>query len=137
MNDYSVYAKSDQIKELYVNGNSCQEIKDKLQLPVSVRQVQRYIKKWGLTRNPSESFRLAIAKGRVKFWKKPITQQRKTLSYKIRLYILQRDNFTCVYCGNTAKEARIQVDHIDNNPMNNDLTNLQTLCEPCNKGKVS
>lgn len=51
-----------QILELYKNGMSTPEIGELLNLPVSLRQVQRIIKKFGITRTKSEAFRLAIKK---------------------------------------------------------------------------
>ena len=30
----------------------------------------------------------------------------------------------------------LEIDHIDNNPMNNLVANLQVLCEPCNRAKA-
>ncbi|MEK7579770.1 MAG: HNH endonuclease [Patescibacteria group bacterium] len=40
-------------------------------------------------------------------------------------------------CGNTAKEVRLEIDHITPvvNGGNNNLYNLRTLCVLCNRGK--
>ena len=51
--------------------------------------------------------------------------------------VKQRDNFTCLCCGETNKR-KLQVDHI--NPYylggaSDDLANLQTLCSTCNRYK--
>jgi hypothetical protein len=48
-----------------------------------------------------------------------------------RLRILQRDNYTCQYCGFKAEKWQI-VHHIDGNPNNNDNNNLETICPMCN-----
>lgn len=63
----------------------------------------------------------------------------------LRYQVLKRDGRRCVLCGVTAKEARLEVDHIvPRRPDGvnvtgpggtNDLDNLQTLCGPCNRGK--
>lgn len=51
--------------------------------------------------------------------------------------ILQRDYFTCRYCGIGAPEVRLQVDHVvsvkDGGSAHPD--NLVTSCLPCNSGK--
>lgn len=123
------------IEKLYREGMSSHEIKDTLGLSQTARSIQRRLRKVGLMRTMSEAFRNAIKRGRVIYTKSP-RRKRKKLQYADRLAILTRDNFRCIYCGNEAKDARLQVDHKDNNPLNNDPLNLQTLCEPCNKGKL-
>jgi len=49
----------------------------------------------------------------------------------LRLKILQRDNYTCQYCGFKAEKWQI-VHHIDGNPKNNEESNLETICQMCN-----
>ncbi len=62
---------------------------------------------------------------------------RKPLSKKIRFEVLKRDMFKCRYCGKTAEETPLHVDHVI--PVagggTNDIMNLVTACEPCNLGK--
>ena len=63
--------------------------------------------------------------------------KRKTLSNKTRFEIFKRDKFTCQYCGKSAPDVILHVDHI--NPVfnggNNDYLNLITSCRDCNMGK--
>lgn len=63
--------------------------------------------------------------------------KRKKLSNKIRFEVFKRDNFTCQYCGKSASEVVLNVDHIE--PISeggtNDLFNLITSCFECNNGK--
>ncbi|MCO6345070.1 HNH endonuclease [Staphylococcus epidermidis] len=63
--------------------------------------------------------------------------KRKKLSNKIRFEVFKRDNFTCQYCGKSAPEVVLNVDHIE--PISeggtNDLFNLITSCFECNNGK--
>lgn len=63
--------------------------------------------------------------------------KRKGLSNKIRFEVFKRDSFKCQYCGKSAPEVALQVDHI--NPVarggKNSITNLVTSCQPCNGGK--
>jgi hypothetical protein len=51
---------------------------------------------------------------------------------KIRLRILERDDFTCAYCGYRS-EKRQQVNHIDGDPKNNEDENLETICPDCHR----
>ncbi|HIJ14280.1 TPA: HNH endonuclease [Candidatus Woesearchaeota archaeon] len=55
---------------------------------------------------------------------------------ELRSIILERDNFTCVYCGYKSEKYQI-VDHINGNPENNDYDNLQVVCQMCNLIKHS
>lgn len=63
--------------------------------------------------------------------------KRKSLTKKIRFEVFKRDSFTCQYCGRSAPDVVLQVDHIQ--PVveggDNDLTNLITSCVDCNQGK--
>ena len=61
----------------------------------------------------------------------------KTPYYKLRWKILLRDNFKCQYCGNTAKDCRLCIDHIKAESKKGKSTedNLITSCEYCNLGK--
>jgi len=60
---------------------------------------------------------------------------------KIRLEILERDNYSCVACGMTDEQHKarwgrpITVDHKDRNRKNNTHENLQTLCLSCHGRK--
>jgi len=67
-------------------------------------------------------------------------EEKRTIPLKLRLKIMQRDNFKCVYCGTSpAIDSNIQL-HIDHiTPFSKggktELGNLQTLCQNCNWGK--
>jgi hypothetical protein len=57
--------------------------------------------------------------------------------YKLRWEILLRDNFTCQYCGGSAPNVKLEVDHKisiadggDDSP-----ENLVASCWACNRGK--
>lgn len=62
---------------------------------------------------------------------------RSEMTFKLRFETMKRDNFTCVLCGNTAKESRLEIDHII--PVcrggKNNMDNLRTTCFKCNRGK--
>lgn len=68
---------------------------------------------------------------------KDVKTARKPLSKKIRFEIFKRDGFKCQYCGKSAPDVVLHVDHI--NPVSkggsDDLMNLITSCSDCNLGK--
>ncbi|WP_326768604.1 HNH endonuclease [Streptomyces sp. NBC_01591] len=61
------------------------------------------------------------------------------VSKRLRYEILRRDNHTCRYCGATAPDAPLCVDHVTPVALGGTDTpnNLVTSCEPCNSGKSS
>lgn len=62
---------------------------------------------------------------------------RKPISKELRFRVLERDGFTCQYCGRSAPDVVLHVDHVV--PVAeggvNHLTNLVTACIACNLGK--
>jgi hypothetical protein len=50
---------------------------------------------------------------------------------ELRLLVLQRDNFTCQFCGFESVYFQI-IHHIDGNVQNNSFINLATVCPMCN-----
>ena len=63
---------------------------------------------------------------------------REAVSERIRYQVLSRDNFRCRSCGRGANDdVKLTVDHV--RPVDwggtNDISNLLTLCEECNRGK--
>ncbi len=59
------------------------------------------------------------------------------MTESLRFSILERDNFTCQYCGAKASDVKLHVDHII--PIQKGgmtiPSNLVTACEICNSGK--
>jgi len=69
-----------------------------------------------------------------------ITDRLKPLEFrKMRKIALEMDNYSCVECGRQNCEERyyhnksLSVHHIDGNYLNNNLSNLITLCYKCHK----
>lgn len=62
---------------------------------------------------------------------------RKSIPKSVRFEVFKRDKFTCQYCGRSAPEVALHVDHIQpvSKDGNNDITNLITACSECNLGK--
>lgn len=78
------------------------------------------------------------------------TQQKNKVDYKkensrnislgVRLEVLSRDKFRCVFCGKSPATdigTKLHIDHIEpfSKGGKSTLENLQTLCEECNLGK--
>lgn len=124
------------IIQLYKSGCSSPEIKETIDVPITIRQIQRIIKDSGIKRSMSETKLLSIKRGRMIYKTKPNKIKRKTIYLKMRMQALLRDNFKCVMCGADKTVSRIEIDHINENKNDNRLENLQTLCEDCNKGKA-
>jgi hypothetical protein len=61
------------------------------------------------------------------------------VSKRLRYEILRRDNHACRYCGATAPEATLTVDHVVPTALggSDDPTNLVAACKDCNAGKSS
>ena len=62
---------------------------------------------------------------------------REPISKKLRFEVFKRDSFRCQYCGATAPNVLLEVDHVT--PVatggKTDILNLITSCNPCNAGK--
>lgn len=61
------------------------------------------------------------------------------VSKRLRYEVLRRDNFQCRYCGATAPDVKLTVDHVTAVTLggSDDPSNLVTACDPCNTGKSS
>jgi hypothetical protein len=58
---------------------------------------------------------------------------------RTRYEVLKRDNHTCRYCGASAPDAKLTVDHVVPVALggSDDPSNLVTACVDCNAGKAS
>lgn len=61
------------------------------------------------------------------------------ISKRLRFEVLRRDGFKCRYCGTTAAENELRVDHVTPVALGgtDDPANLVAACNPCNTGKSS
>jgi hypothetical protein len=59
------------------------------------------------------------------------------LKRSFRFQILRRDNFTCRYCGRSAPDVVLEVDHVipRSRGGKDHASNLVTACFDCNQGK--
>ena len=55
----------------------------------------------------------------------------------VRVSVLHRDDHKCVFCGRNALQVQLEVDHKVpfSKGGSNELSNLETLCIDCNRGK--
>lgn len=62
-----------------------------------------------------------------------------SVSKSLRFQILRRDNHSCRYCGRTAPEWPMRVDHVIPVALGgpDDPSNLVTACADCNAGKAA
>lgn len=69
-----------------------------------------------------------------------MANERAKLTAGLRYLVLKRDNFSCKSCGASPVESngvQLEVDHIRSIEQwgRTELSNLQTLCRNCNRGK--
>jgi len=67
-------------------------------------------------------------------------RKRKSITPRIKLQVLQRDNYSCKSCGCspiTHPGLSLEVDHVQPFSQNgsDELSNYQVLCLSCNRGK--
>lgn len=69
----------------------------------------------------------------------PSIDRPKAIPRRLRFEILRRDGHTCRYCGATAPDAPLTVDHVIPRVLggSDDPNNLVTACRDCNAGKAS
>lgn len=62
---------------------------------------------------------------------------RKAISKRVRFEVFKRDSFKCQYCGLSAPDAILHIDHIKpvSKGGDNAMVNLVTSCDACNLGK--
>ena len=135
---------------------SSQELMDNLELvwrelgrppgqPIMTRYGYRisaspYRRQWGSLRNACvllSRFKSGEIKEEQLFGVAPPRHARAALPLNLRWDVLKRDHYQCVKCRARPPDVELEVDHIIAVARGgaNDLSNLQTLCRPCNQGK--
>ncbi len=63
--------------------------------------------------------------------------KRTAISKRTRFEVFKRDAFKCQYCGQSAPDILLEIDHIVpvSRGGDNNILNLLTSCEDCNSGK--
>jgi 5-methylcytosine-specific restriction enzyme A len=69
--------------------------------------------------------------------KSPSQKRSRSISLSVRLDVLTRDGYKCVYCGRSSQQIDLEIDHIIpySKGGSNQIDNLQSLCFDCNRGK--
>ena len=69
--------------------------------------------------------------------KSTIQKRSRSIPLSIRLDVLTRDGYKCVYCGRSSQQIDLEIDHIIpySKGGSNQIDNLQSLCFDCNRGK--
>lgn len=67
-----------------------------------------------------------------------MASKRKQVPKSVRFEVFKRDKFTCQYCGESAPNVILEIDHITpvSKGGNNEIMNLITSCRDCNRGKT-
>lgn len=70
-------------------------------------------------------------------WLFPSQKKKRGIKKSVRFAVLRRDRFRCVYCGATASEKRLHVDHVypRSHGGSDEMDNLVAACDECNIGK--
>jgi len=65
------------------------------------------------------------------------TIRTRNITLKVRMEVMRRDSSQCVCCGRKPPEISLEVDHVIpfSKGGSNHISNLQTLCFDCNRGK--
>jgi len=108
--------------------------------PLSKFSVGTYAHRYGSYFKALEAFVASMNGNIISSRQSSSTPNPRSLNYRIRFKVLQRDHFKCCACGaSPAKnpDVKLHIDHII--PVSKggkgDINNLQTLCEKCNLGK--
>ncbi|MBD3331003.1 HNH endonuclease [Candidatus Peregrinibacteria bacterium] len=110
--------------------------------PLSKYNHATYQRRFGSWLKACEAF-IKHKKGDIEFIKlvnEKSSNRSRAINEKVRLRVLKRDNYKCVYCGKspaTHLGVILHIDHIKpfSKGGDNSVTNLQTLCNKCNLGK--
>ena len=105
---------------------------------VTPRTIQRFIKaNGGNIRTVSEANKVTSKLKDYSGHRVPehLKVKRNIIKRSLRYKLISEHPF-CVVCASRSEDGiRLEIDHIDNNPSNNSLPNLQVLCMFCNQGK--
>lgn len=106
---------------------------------VTPRTIQRLVKKHGIVRSIAEANKVTA---KIKDYSSNrvadhLKVKRNFIKRSTRYKIIANQPF-CTICGSKPEDGvRLEIDHIDDNPSNNDPHNLQVLCMFCNQGKTA
>ena len=105
-----------------------------------ITKAARTVNKAARTVNIADKFRkdIKFTIGRIKSAKrKPAKRKpakRKHIPKAVRDAVMERDNYTCVYCAST-NNPELDHDEAHANNGSDEIDNLQVLCRSCNRRK--
>jgi 5-methylcytosine-specific restriction enzyme A len=101
--------------------------------------LQKFVRGWLRDRINEANNRSDVpSKDRKTISKKSSNQNRsRSIPLSVRLDVLTRDGYKCVYCGRSSQKIDLEIDHIIpySKGGSNQIDNLQSLCFDCNRGK--
>lgn len=106
---------------------------------VTVKTIQRIAKKHGVVRTVAEANKVTAKLKNYSSLRVPdhLKAKRIILKKVVRHELISKHPF-CTLCGDRPSLTTttvLEIDHIDGNATNNEITNLQVLCRDCNRGK--
>ncbi len=105
---------------------------------VTTRTVERWATKAGIVRELKTAQSMSARYrdyASVSSKQKLNINQRKPVRSAVRFLLLETYPY-CMLCGATPEQGvRLEIDHINNDPSDNRMENLQVLCHSCNIGK--
>ncbi len=110
--------------------------------PLSAYSIGTYEKRYGTYYNALKAF-IDYVEGEISEYPNKnsnITENPRSINYRLRFKVMQRDGFKCRICGRspaTDSSVILHIDHIKTCAKGGKATidNLQTLCSKCNLGK--
>jgi 5-methylcytosine-specific restriction enzyme A len=101
--------------------------------------LQKFVRGWLRDRINEANNRSSVPSKskRIPSEKSPSQKRSRSISLSVRLDVLTRDDYKCVYCGRSSQQIDLEIDHIMpySKGGSNQIDNLQTLCFDCNRGK--
>ncbi len=130
--------RNKRICELYSSGNHT-TMAIAASFMMSRRRVAQIVKAAGVVRTQAEANRIAARlkpKHRIRKRSYDLPPVKRGVPLSAVRYRLLKEHPWCAVCGARPTDgARLEIDHIDNNPLNNDESNFQVLCNQCNHAK--
>lgn len=134
-----IYNPIDFICKQYNRGMSCDEIAEyfynNYNISITSKSISEKIKAVMPLRSYKERKLNAIKRGRMVYFKKPESMKYKTksISAKIRFWVMERDKFKCQKCGGSPETGHVLELHHVNGGLST-YENLITICYLCHRG---
>jgi 5-methylcytosine-specific restriction enzyme A len=101
--------------------------------------LQKFVRGWLRDRINEANERSSIPSKVDKIHIPRLSRQKRSrsISLSVRVDVLTRDGYKCMFCGRNSQQVDLEIDHIIpySKGGSNFIDNLQTLCFDCNRGK--